>query len=97
MGRYSGLRSGEGRLMAMTGERLTAEDFTEISAVCTHPDFAGRGLARRLVTHVLAQLLAEQRFPILHVKTENDGARRLYEALGFRSSGEMSFVVLRRC
>jgi len=96
MGRYYGLRSSDGRLMAMTGERLTADDFTEISAVCTHPDCAGRGLARRLVTYVLAQLLAEDRFVILHVKTENDGARRLYEKLGFRSNGEMSFVVLRR-
>jgi len=96
MGRYYGLRSPEGRLMAMTGERLTADDFTEISAVCTHPDFAGRGLARQLVTYVLAQLLAEDRFTILHVKTENDCAKRLYEKLGFRASGEMSFVVLRR-
>jgi ribosomal protein S18 acetylase RimI-like enzyme len=96
MGRYYGLRAADGRLMAMTGERLTADDFTEISAVCTHPDFAGRGLARRLVTHVLGQLLAEGRFPILHVKTENDGAKRLYAQLGFRPSGAMEFVVIRR-
>jgi len=96
MGRYHGLRASDGRLMAITGERLTADDFTEISAVCTHPDFAGRGLARGLVTYVLAQLLAEDRFPILHVKTENEGARRLYEKLGFRAHGVMNFVVLRR-
>jgi ribosomal protein S18 acetylase RimI-like enzyme len=96
MGRYVGLRSPEGRLMAMAGERMTADAFTEVSAVCTHPDFAGRGLARTLVTFVLARLLAEGRFPILHVKTGNDVARRLYEKLGFRVSGAMSFVVMKR-
>jgi predicted GNAT family acetyltransferase len=96
MGRYYGLRSPEGRLMAMAGERMTSSDFTEISAVCTHPDFAGRGLARILVSHVLAQLLAEGKQPILHVKAENDGAKRLYERLGFRLNGAMSFVVMRR-
>jgi predicted GNAT family acetyltransferase len=96
MGRYYGVRSPEGRLMAMAGERMTSIDFTEISAVCTHPDFAGRGLGRVLVSHVLAQLLAEGKQPILHVKTENDGAKRLYERLGFRVNGAMSFVVMRR-
>ena len=96
MGRYYGLRSPDGRLMAMAGERMTSSDFTEISAVCTHPEFAGRGLGRILVSHVLAQLLAEGRQPILHVKTENDGAKRLYERLGFRANGVMSFVVMKQ-
>jgi predicted GNAT family acetyltransferase len=95
MGRYYGLRAPDGRLMAMAGERMTSSDFTEISAVCTHPEFAGRGLGRLLVSHVLAQLLAEGRQPILHVKTENDGAKRLYERLGFRANGAMSFVVMK--
>ncbi len=31
----------------MAGERMHAEGFTEISGVCTHPQFQGRGLARR--------------------------------------------------
>jgi ribosomal protein S18 acetylase RimI-like enzyme len=95
MGRYYGLRAPDGRLMAMAGERMTSSDFTEISAVCTHPEFAGRGLGSILVSHVLAQLLGEGRQPILHVKTENDGARRLYERLGFEVNGAMSFVVLK--
>jgi ribosomal protein S18 acetylase RimI-like enzyme len=97
MGRYVGLRSPEGRLMAMAGERMTADEFTEISAVCTHPEFTGRGLAGALVTYALARLLAEGRFPILHVKTQNEGAKRLYEKLGFRLNGAMSFVVMKRC
>ena len=46
MGRYFGTRSRDGRLMAMAGERLRLNGFTEISAVCTHPDFRGQGHAR---------------------------------------------------
>jgi len=96
MGRYYGLRSPKGQLMAMAGERLTSDQFTEISAVCTHPAFVGRGLGRQLVTFVLAQLLSEGRFPVLHVKTENEGAKGLYAKLGFRANGAVSFVVMKR-
>ena len=96
MGRFHGLRSPDGRLMAMAGERLTAEDFTEVSGVCTHPDFAGRGLGRRLVTFVVARLLSEGRQPVLHVKNENE-ARGLYERLGFSSNGDIMLSLLRRC
>jgi ribosomal protein S18 acetylase RimI-like enzyme len=95
MGRFHGLRSSDGRLMAMAGERLTSDDFTEVSGVCTHPDFAGRGLGRRLVSFVVARLLAEGRRPVLHVKNENE-ARRLYERLGFRSNGDVVFTLARR-
>jgi ribosomal protein S18 acetylase RimI-like enzyme len=95
MGRFYGLRAPDGRLMAMAGERLAADEFTEVSGVCTHPDFAGRGLGRRLVAFVVAQLLAEGRQPVLHVKNENL-ARGLYERLGFRSNGDMAFTLARR-
>jgi hypothetical protein len=43
MGSYFGIRASDGRLVAMAGERLQSTAFTEISAVCTHPDFRGRG------------------------------------------------------
>ena len=95
MGRYYGLRSPLGQLMAMAGERLAAADFTEVSAVCTHPDFAGRGLGRRMISFVVAQLLAEGRQPVLHVKNENE-ARGLYRRMGFRSNGDIAFTLLRR-
>jgi ribosomal protein S18 acetylase RimI-like enzyme len=83
MGRYFGIRGEDGRLAAMAGERLRLTGYTEISAVCTDPAFRGRGYARALVASLVAQTLAEGCKPFLHVKTEN-GAKGLYEALGFR-------------
>jgi predicted GNAT family acetyltransferase len=94
MGRYLGVRSAEdGRLAAMAGERLRLTGYTEISAVCTDPAFRGRGLARRLVAALSAQLLAEGSTPFLHVKTEN-GAKALYESLGFRTRRIIRLTVL---
>ncbi len=94
MGRYFGVRSPEdGRLAAMAGERLRLPGYTEISAVCTDPAFRGRGYARDLVMALSAQLLAEGSTPFLHVKTEN-GARRLYQSLGFQTRRTIQLTVL---
>jgi ribosomal protein S18 acetylase RimI-like enzyme len=95
MGRYFGTRSPDGRLMAMAGERLQLAGFTEISAVCTHPDFRGQGHARALVEFLVAQTLAEGNIPFLHVKEEN-GARLLYEKIGFRVRRTIQLTVIGR-
>ena len=92
MGRYLGIRAG-GRLVAMAGERLRLSGFTEVSAVCTYPEFQGRGYARDLVVTLAADALAHGRRPFLHVKSEN-GARRLYERLGFRHSRVIHLALL---
>jgi predicted GNAT family acetyltransferase len=42
----------------MAGERLQSSAFTEISAVCTHPEFRGHGYARDLTTFLASQILA---------------------------------------
>jgi predicted GNAT family acetyltransferase len=93
MGRYYGVRSEDGQLAAMAGERLKLAGFTEISAVCTHPDFRGRGHARRLVAFLAAQTLREGRIPFLHVKGENT-AKVLYEKLGFRLRRALELTVI---
>lgn len=93
MGRYFGFRSDDGRLIAMAGERLKLAGYTEISAVCTDPAFRGRGYAKALVAGLAAQALAHGCMPFLHVKTEN-GARGLYEALGFRVRRAIQLTVL---
>ncbi len=43
------------------------------------------GVGRRLVTEVIE--VARSRFDSLHLRTENPGAARLYERLGFRRVG----------
>jgi len=50
--------------------------------------FRRRGVGRHLVTAVIE--MARGRFDRLHLRTENAGAARFYEALGFRPSGGAS-------
>lgn len=94
MGRYYGIRAADGRLAAMTGERMAIEGFQEVSAVCTHPDFRGCGYAKTLVTSVTRQILNEGKIAFLHVKTENAAAKALYESLGYRVRCPMFFTVI---
>ncbi len=94
MGRYFGLRQ-EGVLVAMAGERLRLEGFTEVSAVCTRPDCQGRGYGKALVQRVCQGILARREMPFLHVKTDNAGAVRAYERLGFAERTKINLGVLR--
>ena len=87
LGEYFGCFDGE-RLVAMAGERMHAGTLREISGVCTHPDFQGRGLARRLMTKLVRRQLLRNETPFLHVMRDNAGARRLYAAMGFRTYRE---------
>lgn len=82
LGDYFGLFDGE-RLMAMAGERAVAGGLREISGVCTHPDYQGRGLARRLVNKLLRRQMLRGETPFLHVMSHNENAHRLYLNMGF--------------
>ena len=93
MGSYFGIRASDGRLVAMAGERLQSTAFAEISAVCTLPEFRGRGYARGLVTFLAAQILATGKTPFLHVKSEN-GAKVVYQKIGFRLRAEIWLTVI---
>jgi predicted GNAT family acetyltransferase len=93
LGRYIGVRV-DGRVAAMAGERLRPQGHVEISAVCTHPDFAGRGYATALMRLLMADAARSGHRPMLHVKTEN-GAKRLYEKLGFRVRRPIRLTVIR--
>ena len=93
MGSYFGIRASDGRLVAMAGERLQSTAFAEISAVCTHPEFRGRGYARALVTFLAAQIVAAGKTPFLHVKSEN-GAKVVYEKIGFRLRAAICLTVI---
>lgn len=84
-----------GRLAAMAGQRLHAGPYSEISAVCTHPDFLGKGYAAALLLHQV-QLIREQgQIPFLHVRADNARAIALYERTGFNVNGKMYFHVMR--
>jgi predicted GNAT family acetyltransferase len=95
MGRYLGVRGADGKLAAMAGTRMALDEFTEISAVCTSPDARDAGHARALMLTLMGQIAAEGRTPFLHVKTEN-GAKIVYEKLGYTVRREIYFSVIRR-
>jgi len=95
LGCYLGIRDG-GRLVAMAGERMRLDGFTEISAVCTHPDHRGRGLAAVLVRALMQSILQRGEVPFLHVFSDNAAAAALYAKLGFAHRRSLSVTVLRR-
>ncbi|MFL4908624.1 GNAT family N-acetyltransferase [Streptomyces sp. MMS24-I2-30] len=82
LGTYLGIRH-RGRLIALAGERIRPPGWTEISAVCTDPEYRGRGLARRLVRAVAAGIRERGDTPFLHAAADNTPAIRLYESIGF--------------
>ncbi|HWI93786.1 MAG TPA: GNAT family N-acetyltransferase [Flavisolibacter sp.] len=84
------------RLVAMAGQRLHPSNYTEISAVCTHPDYLGRGYAAALIGHQLNLISEQGQIAFLHVRADNERAIALYERLGFTSNGPMNFYFLQR-
>ena len=82
LGDYYGVRE-DGRLIAMAGERMRLEGYTEISAVCTHPTCRGRGLGSALSSIVAEGIQDRGEIPFLLVAEDNHVAIRLYERLGF--------------
>ena len=96
LGDYFGYFDGS-RLVAIAGERLFTGAFREISGVCTHPDFQGRGLARRLMLKLVRRQLLRREQPFLHVMRDNVNARRLYQGMGFEVLTESVVRVIARC
>jgi predicted GNAT family acetyltransferase len=94
-GNYEGVFVDD-RLVAMTGQRLQPDPYTEVSAVCTHPDYLGKGYAARLVSSQINKILSANRVPFLHVYPDNTGALKLYEKLGFETRKEMTVYVLEK-
>lgn len=95
LGRYFGIYQ-RGRLAAMIGERLGTDGYQEMSAICTHPDFSGRGYARRLTAMLGNDTLQRGRTPFLHVSHENTRAKDLYQRIGYRHRRDIPFWLLRR-
>jgi GNAT superfamily N-acetyltransferase len=93
LGTYLGIHDA-GSLVAMAGERLHLTGFTEVSAVCTHPDFTGRGYGAALVSAVMAGILDRGETPFLHMKAGNP-AIGLYQKLGFKVRAPMHLAAIK--
>lgn len=95
LGEYFGYFAGD-KLVAMAGERMEIEDLREISGICTHPDYQGRGLARKLTLKLVHREMQRGLTPYLHVMGHNTGARALYNKMGFRDYLETTVRVITR-
>jgi GNAT superfamily N-acetyltransferase len=95
LGTYIGVRE-HGHLVAMAGQRMHLPGYREISAVCTHPDFVGRGYARVLVTRLVEGILGEGMTPFLHVEDTNERAQSVYRSLGFSERRKLPLIVAER-
>ena len=95
LGGYVGFKEG-GRLAAMAGYRTCPDGHVEISAVATHPDFQGRGLAKALVAKLARDVFESGKTPILGVRDDNAGAIGLYKSLGFEPRIKQAVLALKR-
>lgn len=95
LGNYEGIFH-RNNLIAMAGQRLQPDPYTEISAVCTHPDYTGKGYAAKLVRSQISKITAAGHIPFLHVYPDNTAACKLYEKLGFYTRKEMVVYVLEK-
>jgi predicted GNAT family acetyltransferase len=93
MGNYYGIFENN-QLVAMAGERMHLADYTEISAVCTHPAHTGKGYGTQLLSLLIEDIIQNGKSPFLHVRADNQTAISLYEKLGFEISRDMYFAVI---
>jgi ribosomal protein S18 acetylase RimI-like enzyme len=83
-------------LMAMAGERLALDGYSEISGVCTHPAHRGRGLAANLIARLAADHREQGVVSFLHVTATNTRAIDLYRRLGFVEFGRVTLTRVSR-
>jgi len=92
-GHYKGVFEGD-KLVAMAGQRLQAFNYTEVSAVCTHPEQAGKGYARQLLLDQIKRMTAAANTPFLHVRDDNERAIKVYRDLGFSTRSNVFFYLM---
>lgn len=95
LGHFFGVRV-DGVLVAMAGERMRLDGWTEVSGVCTDDAFRGRGFARALVIAVAEGIVTRGEVPLLHAFEDNVSAIGLYETLGFEVRARLRLTTMRK-
>jgi predicted GNAT family acetyltransferase len=95
LGTFLGIKVA-GELVAMAGERMKPGNFTEMTAICVHPDYRGRGYAQALLAAISRQILARGEIPFLHVFSHNTSAIALYQRQGMTIRRRVHVTVLQR-
>ncbi len=94
-GHYHGVFDGD-KLVAMAGQRMHVFNYAEVSAVCTHPDYLGRGYAKQVLQFQVRRILAAGEIPFLHVRYDNQRAIEVYESLGFVTRKTIHFYIMKK-
>jgi len=94
-GHYYGVFAGD-CLVAMAGQRMCVDQYTEVSAVCTHPDYLGKGYAKNLLNFQINRMVTAGNVPILHVRTNNHRAIEVYKRVGFEKRRELFFYYIKK-
>ena len=94
-GSYEGIFK-DNELVSMAGQRLHPGEYVEISAVCTHPAYHGKGYASQLIASQVHQIRSASAIPFLHVKDDNLQAIKLYKSLGFEVRKQMDIYSIRK-
>ncbi len=80
LGNYFGIYKYQ-KLVAVSGERMKMNGFTEISAIGTHPKHTRNGYAKQLIKYTSDQVFLENKIPYLHVVESNTHAIGLYKKI----------------
>ena len=86
----------DGLIASMAGERMHLDGMTEVSAVCTEPDYLGRGYASHLMSLLCERIIQRGETPFLHVRADNERAIKAYERLGFSIRADVFFAIIQK-
>ncbi|MGZ0015840.1 GNAT family N-acetyltransferase [Yeosuana sp. AK3] len=84
------------KLVTIGGERLHMNGFTEISAICTHPDYQGLGYGAKMTQFLAQTVLNKGQTPFLHVRYDNFKAIEMYQRLGFEKRANIYFYIIKK-
>lgn len=93
-GDYMGIFCGE-QLVAMAGNRMKVPGYSEVSAICTHPDHLGKKYASFLTAQACERIRKEGFTPFLHVKADNQRAIEVYKRMGFEIRAEVYYKIFK--
>lgn len=86
--RWVGVQNPHGLLVACAADTTEATGVGHLSAITTHPDYRGRGLASAVTAALIGDLFAEGCDVVtLGLYSTNTAGRALYDRLGMRERG----------
>ena len=67
-----------------------------VTAICTHPDYQGRGYGARIVSYLTTDIIRKNEVPLLHAKMDNTTAMKAYIKSGYEIRRNIQFYIFRK-